>query len=693
MRLKTVAGLIGFGLLMSAVMPGRLAARMVANHDLSIVLFPERARLEGRDRIRLQEPTNDRVDLFLSPHARIREIRLNGRQHPYTFTQGRLSIDLKRNTVRSSITLSVDYSCRFDDPAPRRPVNTDNPGYGVSGTISPQGTFILAGAGWYPGLAKARETFDLRVDGPMGTIAVTSGRQLEIIHDNNRTVCRWRIDNPLEGMSLSAGPYGVEQKTNGALTAATYLFAENRDLSSLYLERSLSYLNDYSKQFGTYPFDRFAVVENFFPTGYGFPGYTLMGGAVLRLPFIPDTSLPHEIVHNWWGNGVLVASRSGNWCEGLTTYTADYLLKERQSAEAAMDYRRQTMRNYASLVSHATDFPLSHFRSRTDPASKVIGYDKSAMVFHMLREELGDTVFWDALRDLYHQFLFKHASWQDLQDIFENRSGQPLDIFFKQWIDRSGAPQLRLEKVRRTGNDKIGYRSTGHLVQEKPYFNINLQLTVETAGTPIEQIVHISGRQTDFIIESLEKPQKITADPEYRVFRRLAAEEIPPTINTLKGSTSLIIVLADRLGPAGASIASQLAQAMGVESFATISEADLTAADQSRQNLLFIGLPERSRTEQWFPHDLKLKPNSFLLAGQRFDQPTDTLFCVVRNPQNAEKIIALLHPLSWQAADAVRYRLSHYGRYSFLAFSKGRNRVKGTWEVKASPMIVRFGSE
>jgi hypothetical protein len=105
-------------------------------------------------------------------------------------------------------------------------VNTDNPGYGVSGTISPRGTFILAGASWYPDLTKARETFDLHVDGPLGTIAVTSGRQSEIIHDNNRTVCRWGIDNPLEGMSLPAGPYGVERKTNGRLTAATYLFAE-----------------------------------------------------------------------------------------------------------------------------------------------------------------------------------------------------------------------------------------------------------------------------------------------------------------------------------------------------------------------------------------------------------------------------------------------------------------------------------
>ena len=85
---------------------------------------------------------------------------------------------------------------------------------------------------------------------------------------------------------------------------------------------------------------------------------------------------------------MLVDFALGNWCEGLTSYTADYLKKEQESLGAAMDYRRQAMRNYASLVSPTTDFPLSRFRSRTDPATKAVGYDKSAMVFHMARGKL-----------------------------------------------------------------------------------------------------------------------------------------------------------------------------------------------------------------------------------------------------------------------------------------------------------------
>ena len=118
--------------------------------------------------------------------------------------------------IDPTVDLSVHYTCRFDDPAPVRPVNTDNPGFGVSGTISAVGTFILSGAGWYPRLADARESFNLHVDGPKGTVAVTTGRRLNIDHQGDRTVSHWRIDNPLEGLSLSAGPFVVEQRSGRA---------------------------------------------------------------------------------------------------------------------------------------------------------------------------------------------------------------------------------------------------------------------------------------------------------------------------------------------------------------------------------------------------------------------------------------------------------------------------------------------
>ncbi|MEJ2475460.1 MAG: hypothetical protein P8Y74_16470, partial [Desulfobacterales bacterium] len=355
------------------------------HHDLKVVLYPAENRLEGFDTITIGPAAPADVELFLNEKATGLDLLADGRPVPFSFNDGRLKF--KPVTVKRSdpLQISLTYAAVFDDPVPVMPANTDNPGYGVSGTISPQGTLLLFGAGWYPHLEAERVTFGLSVEAPAGVVAVTAGRSLGRRTDGDRTVSKWVIDHPVRGLSLSAARYQVREEAIGRVTAATYFLPRSADLSGPYIAATGRYLRLYESLFGPYPFDKFAVVENFFPTGYGFPSYTLLGSRVLRLPFIIDTSLGHEIAHCWWGNGVYVDGAGGNWSEGLTTYVADYLYKERESEQAAREYRRQILRNYATLVTPENDFPISRFQSRFNPVTKVIGYDKCAMVFHMLR--------------------------------------------------------------------------------------------------------------------------------------------------------------------------------------------------------------------------------------------------------------------------------------------------------------------
>ena len=116
----------------------------------------------------------------------------------------------------------------------------------------------------------------------------------------------------------------------------------------------------YEEMIGPYPYGKFATVENWFPTGYGMPSWTLLGGTVMRLPFIPYTSFGHEIAHNWWGNSVFVDRRGGQLVRGATTYCADYHYKELESPAAAREYRRNLLKDYAAYVRDpAKDFPLT----------------------------------------------------------------------------------------------------------------------------------------------------------------------------------------------------------------------------------------------------------------------------------------------------------------------------------------------
>lgn len=663
---------------------------MTARHTLAITLFPEKQELSGRDRIRIDHPADSVILLGLSSGVRISRLQVDGADQPHRVHRAGDVLRIDVSAPAREMVIDVAYHGRFDDPAPVRPINSDNPGYGVSGTISTRGVFLAAGAGWYPAVAGARETVDLEVMASGEMVAVTGGRLVDIRREAGSRVSIWHVNHAIEGLSLSAGPYVVDRQARNGFSASTWFEPANQALSPGYLAATLDYLERYSRMFGDYAYDAFAVVENFFPTGYGFPGYTLMGGRVLQLPFIPHTSLPHEIVHNWWGNGVRVDFSSGNWCEGLATYTADYLNAEHRSPSAARDYRLQALRNFASLVTPEHDFPLNRFRSRTDPATKAIGYDKAAMVFHMLRREIGETAFWGGLRDLYDQFLFKTAGWGDLKRVFEVRAGRPLSPFFSQWIDRPGAPRVHLEAVEWQADGNSGYRTTGRIVQAMPAYAFLMQLRLETDGEAISRTVRVDGRETAFDMRSETRPLALQGDPDVDLFRQLTPMEIPPTVNTLKSSPSLAVVVSDGTGPAGEKMARDFVRAMGIGKAAHYREKDLPGIDPAVNDILFIGVPGRGLPESLFPPARFGDAQTIRLGSQNVDPGQTVLFTVDRQPHHPNRLAALFQPGSASASNDAIVKIPHYGRYSYLAFKDGRNQLKGTWETENSPLTIRW---
>jgi hypothetical protein len=126
------------------------------------------------------------------------------------------------------------------------------------------------------------------------------------------------INGSSEAMTKSgrAVRYRVQLPAGGV-----YLRKPDEALAAKYLEATARNLEMYRGLIGTYPYDKFALVENFWETGYGMPSFTLLGPQIIRFPFILTSSYPHEILHNWWGNSVFVDYASGNWCEGLTAYS------------------------------------------------------------------------------------------------------------------------------------------------------------------------------------------------------------------------------------------------------------------------------------------------------------------------------------------------------------------------------------
>ena len=149
-------------------------------------------------------------------------------------------------------------------------------------------------------------------------------------------------------------------------------------------------------------------------------------------------------------------------------------------------------------------------------------------------------------------------------------------------------------------------------------------------------------------------------------------------------------MIAKGMGQFGRPIARHFARAIGAEPIRTMDEADFAPSDAAGNDWLFIGLPDDPQAASLLPRKLALTPTAFEIAGQRLTTRWMCCSSWPGIPTVPETLSPCLHPLSPDAADLAAVKICHYGRYSYLAFSDGRNRTKGTWEVNVSPTMVRW---
>jgi len=666
------------------------AAQQTLHHELEVEILHDAKTLRGIDTIHLPRGSS-RLRVAFRPGVRILEVE----GATYTNRDGVLHLNIEA-ADSSPNTLVLRYEGLFDDPFEAEPFSMDNPGQGVMGTITQDAAFFLAGSGWYPLILEdTSETFRVSVTAPKGIYAVMEGRLETHADKADKSLSIWSVARPSGPLAMFAGRYVVNERMHDKVRIATYFFPSNAGLSKRYLDAAQRHIGRYEKLHGPYPFSKFAVVENFFPTGYGFPSFTLLGSRVLRLPFIPDTSLRHEVAHCWWGNGVFVDATGGNWCEGLTTYVADYLSKEEHSFEEARGYRLRTLEKYALLAAGTQDFPLSTFRSRYNPASQAVGYGKAMFVFHMMRLRIGDAAFWTALRDIFAERLYKRTSWGHFMDAFAEHGGLSRDevrTFHDQWITRPGALQLAMHKtqvVSAAGRSQV----EGILIQKSPRYNVLVPVEVTDATASRRENVYLDDATATFSIRMQEAPRTVAADPDFDVFRLLYPEEIPATVNAVKGSSALAAVLAEDSPAPWAEIFRGLLMGLNHGGTTLWSESRFAAEDAAGEDVLFFGMPKREKGWNLLSElgdAAVLSAGAFQVGEEISSRNADTMFAVFKKNQ---RLVAVFLPVEGTDLETVvrtARKITHYGRYGRLSFKDGVNTGKGVGEVSGSPLVVNL---
>ncbi len=461
------------------------AASALVQHRLEVQIDPSSGVLTAQDQMRLPEGKSEWPLILhrdLDPRVVAGDATLTAVEDQEHLTGYRLHL-------RHPGPVTLAYRGRIRHDLERIDESLGRAREWSRGTIAPDGVFLDGNSGWYPRVPGTQQAFALRVQLPADWRAVSQGAGPG---DGEPGVANWSETHPQDDIHLIAAPFQLYREPADGFEAQVYLRQPDPALAQSYLDATRRYVRLYSDLIGPYPFAKFALVENVWESGYGMPSFTLLGPQVLRMPFIIQTSYPHEILHNWWGNGVYVDYGSGNWSEGLTNYLADYWLMEQ--AGRGVEARRDMLKGYADYVRRDKDFPLVEFTERHGSDSQAIGYGKGAMFFHMLRRQLGDDRFKQGLRRFYADNLFRPASYADLRRAFEVASGRDLSSMFAAWTQRSGAPRLALGEVQLTQQGD-GFKVTGQIEQTQAAEPFPLQIPVVIDAGDRSGARHPGGKQ------------------------------------------------------------------------------------------------------------------------------------------------------------------------------------------------------
>ncbi|QYZ64961.1 MAG: M1 family peptidase [Gammaproteobacteria bacterium (ex Lamellibrachia satsuma)] len=670
-----------------------LLAQPVVDHRIEVSIDPETGSLTVKDTVTLPDNGNTGFTLhaglkarILTPGVQLSQTSRANREIPLQGYRVSLPQGVKQFTLEYTGKIKHGFTTTHESTGRSR--------QRLAGTISSEGVFLDAGVAWYPRFSGSLKTFSLSVDLPDGWLVVSQGSGPVKAQDSKTTV--WSANLPQDDIYLIAAPFHFYSKQQGNTEAQVFLRQKDPNLAERYLQATSRYLTLYEKLIGPYPYAKFALVENFWETGYGMPSFTLLGSRVIRLPFIIYTSYPHEILHNWWGNGVYVDYAHGNWSEGLTSYLADHLLKEQRGQ--GMAYRRSALQRYGDFVRDSNDFPLTAFRSRHTSASQSVGYDKALMMFHMLRRKLGDEQFVQGLRSFYRDNQFKQAGYAELRSAFEQVSGSDLRAFFQQWTERKGAPRLELSELK-VAAQADGYRLSGKLRQTQAAapFELDIPIIIYLADAPpLRMILPMREHSLDLNFTLAGKPLRLEIDPWLDLFRELHPDEVPPVFSKLFGAEQLLIVLpADAREPlleGYGQLANQWAS--GNNNIEIRLDKDLSQLPEDRQIWLmgrenqFLEILNKTLNNK----DYYFSDETVSIKHKTFPRSAHSFALAGRSESG--------NTIAWLTSDdpaslpGLARKLPHYGKYSYLVFEGERpdNRAKGQWDASRSPLQRQFHS-
>ncbi|GBD31704.1 Aminopeptidase N [bacterium HR33] len=373
---------------------------------------------------------------------------------------------------------------------------------------------------WFPGEdhPSDKATAEFSVEVPSGWRAVANGALVGLdTLEGGRTRWRWAISRPIPTYTMVIGAASLSVAalgTTDGIAQTLWVYAEDSAFAVTGPFRRVGkMLEVYSRLIGPFPYEKLAHVESSTRFG-GMENSTAIFYAEsgFRDQSLSEETVAHEIAHQWFGDAVTPGDWHHLWLsEGFASYLGPMFFEQVGEVPRFREAMERNRRVY--FLSDVVDRPI------IDTAQKVLldllnanTYPKAAWVLHMLRAELGDSVFLAGLRGYYRRFRDSSVLSADFQRVMEEVSGRSLGWFFEQWLLQPGYPRLSAEWAYRDGSLVLRVRQ----MQEERWgsFALRLPVRVEFEGGGAEEfVVRVSGWQSEVERRLRDRPVRVWLDP------------------------------------------------------------------------------------------------------------------------------------------------------------------------------------
>lgn len=377
------------------------------------------------------------------------------------------------------------------------------------------------------------------VDVPAGWRVVANGRpdgEREL--PGGRRRYRWYEARaiPVYTMVLGAGKLSVSRhaaadSASGWVGVDVWSYPEDSAFAdSVPFRRATAVVETMVRLVGPFPYGKLAHVQS--STRYG----GMENSSVIfyaKKPYVErrmtEGIVRHETAHQWFGDAVTEREWAHLWLsEGFASYF-DLVIGAALDGDSILTagMRRNAESYFRSKV---VDRPVvdtaEHDPNRLLNANN---YQKGAWVLHMLRGELGDTVFFRGIREYYRVYRDSTALSADFEQVMERASGKDLSWFFRQWLWQPGYPELACAWSYDTTAQRLRLRVSQTQIPAWGLFRLP-EVTVELVGAGtgeaaarVRHTIAVTERQTEVTLDAPFAPAQVSVDPDGRLLLRATA--------------------------------------------------------------------------------------------------------------------------------------------------------------------------